>query len=274
MEQRGNKRRKRLSRISLLHCWKLVFRSSLLLAALALYVKNRLAGSGQLFGAVGEQPAILSVIWLVFMVEMLLRFVPSSLESMGCQKQFAKNYQPTGADTAHVVVISGWRTAAVAAAWLALNGGIGLLYFADIIDAGILLLISLAYSVCDMICILFFCPFQTWFLKNRCCATCRIYNWDFAMMFTPMVFVPRGYTWSLLGVSLLLLIQWEYLLHRYPQRFSEATNSSLSCVRCQEKLCHHKTQLRRFLRKNVRRMHLMGNELFHEAQEVLNKRQK
>ncbi len=274
MEPTEKRGRRRLSRISLLHCWKLAFRSSLFLGALVLYVKNRLAGSQRPFGAVGDQPAILSVIWLVFMMEMLLRFVPSSMESMGCQKQFSKNYRPTGADISQARTFSGWRTAAVAAAWLGLNGVIGLLYFIHIIDAGILLLISLAYSVCDMICILFFCPFQTWFLKNRCCATCRIYNWDFAMMFTPMAFVRRGYTWSLLGMSLLLLVQWEYLLHRYPQRFSERTNAALSCANCQEKLCHHKTQLRSFWRKNVQRVHLVGNELVHEAQEVLGKRQK
>lgn len=262
MERTGKK--KKASKISVLHYWKLVFRSALLLAALGLYVLNRVKGSEHPFGAVGEQPVILSLIWLVFMVEMLLRFVPSSWESMGCQKQFSKNYRPIGAGTTHVVVQSGWRTAAVAAAWFALNGVIGLVYFSGWIDAGILLLISLAYSVCDMICILYFCPFQTWFMKNRCCATCRIYNWDFAMMFTPMVFVRSAYTWSLLGVSLLLLIQWEYLLRRHPERFSEKTNGCLACAQCPEKLCHHKKQLRSFLKQNVRKMQLAGNELFRE----------
>ena len=56
-----------------------------------------------------------------------------------------------------------------AAAWFALNGAIGGLFFAGVIDRDILVLISLAYGVCDMVCILFFCPFQTWILKNRCC---------------------------------------------------------------------------------------------------------
>ena len=262
MDHKGTKRK--VSRISVLHYWKMVFRSVLFLAALVLYVWNRMKGSALPFGEVGEMPVILAVIWLVFMVEMLLRFMPSSLESMGCQKQFAKNYRPTGADTTHVVVQSHWRTAAVAAAWFALNGAIGLLYHIEVIDAGILLLISLAYSVCDMICILFFGPFQTWFMKNRCCATCRIYNWDFAMMFTPMVFVRGVYTWSLLGVSLLLLVQWEILLRRYPERFSEKTNACLSCGQCPEKLCQHKKQLRSFLRQNMRKMQLAGNDLLRE----------
>ena len=71
----------------------------------------------------------------------------------------------------------------------------GTLYFLNVIDLGIVVIISLAFSVCDLICILFFCPFQTWMMHNRCCTTCRIYNWDFAMMFTPLIFivvVPYG----------------------------------------------------------------------------------
>jgi hypothetical protein len=94
-----------------------------------------------------------------------------------------------------------------------------------------------------MICILFFCPFQTWFLKNKCCAACRIYNWDYAMMFTPLFFVRRDYAWSLLVLSVALLIRWEITFYRHPERFSENTNEYLQCKNCQERLCSHKKQL-------------------------------
>jgi len=255
---------KKPSGIFILHYCKLVYRSLLFLAALVVYGINRLRNAAEPFGGFERNHGILSVIWLVFAVEMLLRFFPSSLESMGCQKQFARNYVPTGVDTESVVVQSPKRTFAVAAAWFALNGAIGVLYFLKIIDAGILLLIALAYSVCDMICILFFCPFQTWFMKNRCCTTCRIYNWDFAMMFTPLIFVRSWYARTLVGLSLLLLLQWELRLHRYPERFSERTNKCLNCANCEEKLCHHKKQLRRFLKQNMRTMQLSGNELFRD----------
>ena len=113
-----------------------------------------------------------------------------------------------------------------------------------IFDRVIMLLIALTYSVCDLICILFFCPFQSWFLRNKCCSTCRIYNWDYAMMFTPLFFVRRLYTWSLLFLSVALLARWEITFYKYPERFSEATNGYLSCSRCTEKLCAHKNQLR------------------------------
>ena len=114
-----------------------------------------------------------------------------------------------------------------------------------IFDDGIMLLLSCAYSVCDMICILFFCPFQTWFLKNKCCSTCRIYNWDYAMMFTPLFFVMKPYTWGLLALSVALLIRWEITFYLHPERFSEQTNDYLRCQNCTEKLCGHKKHLQR-----------------------------
>ena len=69
------------------------------------------------------------------------------------------------------------------------------------------------------------------------------------MMFTPLLFIPSLYTWSLLGLALVLLVIWEGIYHRHPERFYEQTNESLKCVNCPEKLCHHKKQLRSFLKK-------------------------
>ena len=253
---------RRLSPTSAMHYFKLFFRGALLLAALTVYLVDRSRYEYPLYDDISRRPVLSMIIWVVFVVEMILRFFPSGIESMGCQKQFARNYRPVPRDDAKPVLQSWKTTATVTAAWFALNGAIGALYFTGIIDKGILLLIALAYSVCDMICILFFCPFQTWFMKNRCCATCRIYNWDFAMMFTPLVFIPGIYTWSLLGLALALLIQWEVLLKRYPERFSEASNQCLACSECREKLCQHKTQLQRFLRRNREYLRLRGNHLF------------
>jgi hypothetical protein len=187
------------------------------------------------------------IVWVFFVVEMLLRFFPSRLESMGCQKQFARNYEPIGKRCTPINQ-SPRITAFVAILWFALNAVIGALYYVGIFDKGILILIALGYSVCDIICILFFCPFQTWFMKNRCCTTCRIYNWDFAMMFTPLIFLPHPYTYSLVALSLAILIRWEWNYRRHPERFSESTNACVSCKHCNEKLCKHKKQLMAFIR--------------------------
>ncbi|MBP3437464.1 MAG: hypothetical protein J6K61_06140 [Clostridia bacterium] len=192
-------------------------------------------------------------------MEMILRFFPSKLESPGCQKQFARNYLPTGEEKPQ---LQSWkRTFVVALVWIVLNAIIGVLYYTRVITVDILVLISLAYGVCDMICILFFCPFQTWFMKNRCCTDCRIYNWDFAMMFTPFIFIPHYYTWSLLGMSLLLLLRWEITLRRHPERFAENTNACVSCKNCNEKLCAHKKQLQIFIKKNKELLRAKGSKL-------------
>lgn len=265
MKKKGRKLTKTVS----LHYGKLVFRSLLLLAALTVYIINRVNGTGLYFGGYENNNILLSFIWLVFMVEMVLRFFPSKIESMGCQKQFRKNYIEIAKPAEKVVVQPGIVTFAVASAWIALNAIFGVLYYTHIIDKGILLLIALAYSVCDVVCILFFCPFQTWFMKNKCCGTCRIYNWDYAMMFTPLIYVPNVFAWTLLGTALLLLLKWEVTLRRHPERFSETTNLSLSCAMCQEKLCHHKTQLQRFLRSG--KYNLAGNTMIKSLKDKLGK---
>lgn len=238
---------KHLSAISALHLIKLCFRSVLFLTALIAYIIHHPENADMPFGQLAQNSFLLGFIVIVFVVEMILRFFPSNLESMGCQKQFRRNFIPT--EQTEPQLDSPLSIAAVALAWILLNAGIGALYLADRIDEGILILISLAYSVCDMICILFFCPFQTWFIKNKCCGSCRIYNWDYAMMFTPLAFIPHLYTWGLLGIAMLLLVVWEFAFRRHPERFSEATNACLSCSNCREKLCHHKTQLKHFLKK-------------------------
>ena len=263
-------KKRKLSHISLLHYWKLIYRSALFLLTLVIYIVNRVRGSRFSFHDVEDRYALLFAIGIVFLVEMVLRFFPSRFESMGCQKQFARNYIPR--ENAGPRPSTRWSTLAVALAWLGLNGAIGAAYFLDWIDEGILLLISLFYSVCDMICILFFCPFQTWFMKNKCCGSCRIYNWDYAMMFTPLIFIPHYYTWGLLGVALLLLLVWELAAWLHPERFDERTNECLSCAHCKEKLCHHKRQLRHFLRKNKERLILKGNAVIEKVKNVTKKK--
>ncbi len=262
------KRKLQLSKISLNHYVKLVFRSLLLAALLGAYLFERITGSyrelklgepWEPFTRFSPVTIVWAIVWVIFMAEMLLRFFPSKVESMGCQKQFPQNYIPTGETHPGRHFKKG--TVVCLASWVALNGVIVALHllFPSVIDQGVLLLISLAYSVCDMICILFFCPFQTWFMKNKCCGSCRIYNWDFIMMFTPCFFIPHALTWSLSLVSLALLIVWEVYVHRHPERFSEVTNAALSCANCQEKLCHHKSQLRHFIRANRDTLRLKGN---------------
>lgn len=244
-------RMKKISKISAMHYVKLIIRSVLFFLASLAYVFDKL-------NIITANYYVLGVVWIFYIVEMIFRFFPNSQESMGCQKQFKRNYIKTD-NNAPSVKQQWYKTFFVFIVWIALNAIIDGLYFMSIIDKEILILISLAFSVCDIICILFFCPFQTWIMHNRCCTTCRIYNWDFIMMFTPLVFIPSIYTYSLLFCALLLLIRWEVTYKIHPERFLDNTNKSLHCINCKEKLCKHKKQLQAFLIKYQKRFFKKNN---------------
>ena len=112
----------------------------------------------------------------------------------------------------------------------------------------------MTYGMLDIVCILFFCPIRDWFLKSKCCADCRIYNWDYAMIFTPLFFLPHPYTWSLLAISLALLITWEVIYRLHPERFAKNTNASLMCENCKEKPCRHKKRIARIVQKGKEKL--------------------
>lgn len=261
---------KNISKTSYMHFVKLIFRSLLLLGATAAYIADKLKYTDDMLHGLEHNIYIMSFVFAVFAIEMALRFFPSSIESPGSQKIFTSGYKPTGT-TEKPKLIPGINVFAAAAAWIALNAIFAALYYAGIIDQGFLILLCLAYSVCDMICILFFCPFHTWILKNKCCSTCRIYNWDFIMMFTPCIFIDHPLAKALFVMALCLLIQWEITFRLHPERFAENTNAMLQCANCTEKLCSHKKQLQRYLvvfrkrmaeeteRLNKERERLQGN---------------
>ena len=232
----------KLTVVSTYHYIRLVARSITFLILLIYYVFYRLRGGENIEQVIESHPFVLVCIWAFFLVEMILRFFPSKFESPGCQKQFKKNYIKTG--EADIKIQDNNAVMLVALIWIAFNGIFGAMHMSGILDDGIMILLCSFYSVCDMICILFFCPFQSWLLQNKCCCTCRIYNWDYAMMFTPLFFVQKAYTWSLLVISVALLARWEITFFRFPERFSENTNAYLNCQNCTEKLCTHKKQLK------------------------------
>ena len=166
--------RRKLSKISALHYFKLFLRSAIFVVSLVFYILDK-------FDILAKNWILPMIVWLFFIIGMLLRFFPSRFESMGCQKQFARNYEPISKE--NTPTNQSWkRTALVAAVWLTLNAVIGALYFAGIFDRELLILIALAYSACDIICILFFCPFyqldSIWliFISDTYLIVCFQYN--------------------------------------------------------------------------------------------------
>jgi hypothetical protein len=120
--------------------------------------------------------------------------------------------------------------------WCLVTVGIGALHDWGIIDSAAVLLISIFFYVCDLICVLIWCPFRL-IMKNRCCTTCRIFNWDHLMMFSPFIFVRGFFTQTLLVFAFAIWLVWELCVMMYPERFWEDTNAALRCSECSDKLC-------------------------------------
>ena len=242
----------KMSPTSVMHYLKLVGRSCMFLLAFVLYIIGKVKHNGMF---AGFENSLLPLLYtVIFSMEILLRFFPSKLESMGCQKHFKQNYTPRSDAGKKELRKRSFKTILpVVISWVTLNALIFALYFGGIIDWGVMVLISLAYSICDMICILFFCPFQSWMMMNKCCGSCRIYNWDFIMMFTPLIFFRHPFAYVLVALSLLLLLRWELGAYFTPERYFEDTNACLSCANCTEHLCHHKKQLRGLHKRLVKK---------------------
>lgn len=96
---------------------------------------------------------------------------------------------------------------------------------------------SMFYFMFDVFSVVVWCPIQIWFMRNRCCATCQIFNWDGIMAATPLLFVGGWFGWTILALALVVLLRWEITAFRHPERFSESTNARLSCAQCTEQLC-------------------------------------
>ena len=124
----------RLSKISKMHYGKLVLRGSVFLAALAVYVPNRLRGAEGLYETFAGFTGLIPFVWVVFMADMICRMFPAKVDSMGSQKLFRKNYRPTGERPEHITVLPPARTALCAGSWFLLNGLIFILFFRGILE--------------------------------------------------------------------------------------------------------------------------------------------
>ena len=64
----------------------------------------------------------LSILWLLLMVSMVFRLFPSKVESLGCQKEFARRYRPTGRAVPPQDIRQANRGALIVAlVWIAFN---------------------------------------------------------------------------------------------------------------------------------------------------------
>ncbi len=185
---------------------------------------------------------ILHLLWFVWVLDMLFQLLPIRYKlPLGTQKLFKFRFKPLrdkiNRDALMHYIRHTTRSAyKVMLLWLALLAVIGVLYYRKILSATALFMITVAFYVCDLICVLVWCPFRL-LMNTRCCTTCRIFNWDHLMMFTPMMFLNGFYPRSLLILSVAVWIVWEMCILLYPERFWEQTNTALRCSNCTDKLC-------------------------------------
>ena len=198
----------------------------------------------------------LHVLWLVFMFTMISHLFPTDKLPMSLRKHLKETYVEeegySELELLRFVQKQNIRAWIVMLVWLCFNAIFGFLYLTKIIDNADLLMLTVFYYLCDYICILFYCPFQSVIMKNKCCVNCRIYDWGHFMMFTPMLFIKDFFSWSLFFTSLVVLIHWEYVYAKYPERFWEGSNQILKCKNCHDKTCQEKKRIATLLSKEKR----------------------
>ncbi len=220
-----------------------LFRLLVFFSVLALYLYDK-----NLMYQLATQPIqlginFLHVLWLIFMIMMLAHIFPNERLPMAMRKSCQRHYQPEeykDVDLLRFVQQQNIRAWMVLLVWLFGNGVVGLLYLMDILCNADLLMLTVFFYLCDYICILLFCPFQTGIMKNKCCVNCRIYDWGHFMMFTPMLFIRNFFSWSLFFTSAVVLIHWEVTYAKHPERFWSGSNKTLQCAHCQDKTCQYK----------------------------------
>ena len=189
-----------------------------------------------------EEFHILHILWFVWICDMFLQIIPiKNKVALGSQKLFANRFQPIrekiNYEALKNYVVTTTKSAyKVFIIWGMVVIGIGILYYNAIINKIWVFMISVFFYVCDLICVLIWCPYRL-LMKNKCCTTCRIFNWDHLMMFIPLIFIGGFYSISLVVMAILAWLVWELCVMFYPERFSEMTNAALKCSMCTDKLC-------------------------------------
>ena len=186
--------------------------------------------------------SILHLLWVVWVLDMLWQVIPAKAHiSLGSQKHFHFRFKPIK-DKINKDALKNYITSTTKSAykvfiiWILLTLVLGGLHLFGVLSRPVMLLISICFFVCDLICVLIWCPFRL-IMKTRCCTTCRIFNWDHLMMFSHLIFAGGFYCLSLFFMSILVFIVWELCILLYPERFWEITNTALRCSECTDKLC-------------------------------------
>ena len=177
---------------------------------------------------------VFHLLWALLMLEMILAFKPGLEHFIGRSKIFEGNYIYREHDAAGLKAYTkknNQRAFIVALAWAAVIVAAGALK----LDCFNLVMLSLLFYFLDQLFVNLWCPIQHFILHNRCCATCRIYSWGFPIIVSPLIFIKSFWSYSLVAMGALLLLQWELICYRHPERFSELSNAAITCRHCNER---------------------------------------
>ena len=221
---------------------RLVGRIGILLLCVLQYFRDKSAFDVAFGTGFFQKPTLLHLLWVIWLLDMVHQLIPAGgYIALGSQKLFRERFRPIREKINFHGLKSHIRTVNRAARlvmllWVLLIGAIAWAHGAGILDRAAIFLIAVVFYVCDLICVLIWCPFRL-ILRNKCCTTCRIFNWDHLMMFSPFLLTPGVYTTSLLAMSVLVVLVWELCIYLHPERFWEFSNLALQCSECTDKLC-------------------------------------
>jgi hypothetical protein len=178
------------------------------------------------------------ILWLLTVLTLVKRFIPRLNNRIATGKIYKRHYRERGKVSAGPQnkvrdYQRGMNGGAIKSGiyWTVIILFIGLLYYLRVFNRLTLYATVVFFVFMDQFCVSIWCPFQ-WIIRNKCCNACRINNWGYLMALAPLVFIPSFWTYSVLVVSALVVIQWEYLFYRYPERFLEVFNANLTCRNC------------------------------------------
>ena len=202
----------------------------------------------------GKTLSPLFLVWLMLFLSTVRQFFPSRMKSLGSQKIFLQRCRLTSGGVDRAEIRQANRGAlTVLVVWVAANAFFFFLYAHHVVGKRFLVCLAAFYGVCDLICVLVFCPFRAWMMHNRCCTTCRIYDWDYMMMCTPLLSVGGWMAVSACEAAALLFLRWEAAWALHPELFLESGNEALQCANCQEHLCKYRRALNRRFSPALRR---------------------
>ena len=193
-------------------------------------------------GGFFDRFSVLHILFIIWIFDMLLQLLPiRNIVPLGSQKHMKIRFMEIK-EKINYHALKDYVTSTTKAAykvfiiWVAMLAVLGALYYTKVINDSWLFMISVLFYVCDLICVLVWCPFRL-IIGSRCCTTCRIYNWDHLMMFTPMLFIGSLYSSVLVILAFAVFVMWEACVMIYPERFWERSNEALKCANCTDKLC-------------------------------------